>query len=130
MRDTCRVTRAGAGGPVLDHATGQEIAPAPIEVYGPGIGDLEGRCQFTKDRRQPVVVVQGAQPRSESAFRWSAPWHVDVEPGDVIECLSSEWDPTLPGSRFVVRDVEKATLLMKRTASVVLVKPAAELASS
>lgn len=132
MTDTCRITVGQSDPPPgdVDLQTGMLPAPAdPVTVYGPGVGDLLGRCQFSPDR-QANRLQRAAEERRVARYTLSLPATAPVPPdGAVVECLTSAWDPELPGLLFVVDgEPDRSSLLLKRRVRVKREVPAPELA--
>lgn len=125
MTDTCRITRPSTAEPVFDHDLGRHVPAPPDVVYGPGVVDMVGRCQVSPDRRQDRVAEMGGDKRRLSHYTLSLPAGAEPAEGDTVELLSSATDPTLVGRRFTISgEPEHKTLLMKRTAPMVLERTA------
>lgn len=95
MRDTCRITRAGEK--AWDEDSMTYTAGAPVLVY-------EGPCRLLNPYRAPMTASTPGQAQTVQLARLSLPVEDSpgVKEGDVVEYLTSESDPDLPGTEFKV----------------------------
>lgn len=112
--DTWRISKPGAGKPVLDEETGVRTPPAPVVVYeGPG------RLQIRADVNSNVVEVTAGE--KEWAYQTAilgipiaTPTGAIGDPADVhidmtATCVVAAEDPALAGRVFQVRAIMHKT---------------------
>lgn len=94
MKDTCRITRPGPQ--VWDELT-MTYTPSSINVY-------EGKCGLLNPYRAPTTATTPGQAQTVQMARLSLPVanSTGIAEGDIVEYLTSESDPDLPGTEFKV----------------------------
>ena len=94
QRDTCRITRPGPN--VWDEAT-LTYTPSTTPVY-------EGKCRLLNPYRAPTTASSPGQAQTVQLARLSLPvlTSLGIKEGDIVEYLTSESDPDLPGTKFKV----------------------------
>lgn len=94
MRDTCRITRPGPNTWNEDTMT---YTPSKTTVY-------EGKCRLLNPYRAPTTATTPGQAQTVQLARLSLPVETSagIKEGDVVEYLTSESDPDLPGTEFKV----------------------------
>jgi hypothetical protein len=98
MKETVRITRPGTGAGTWNDTTGDHEPAAPTNVYE-GVGQIRaagwiGQDQDTGEREVRLI---------RSQFR--VPHTVDLHENDLLEVLTSENDPLLPGRKYRITDV-------------------------
>lgn len=95
MLDTCRITRAGEK--VWNEDTMTYTTGDPVPVY-------EGCCRLLNPYRAPTEASTPGQAQAVQLARLSLPVEDSpgIREGDVVEYLTSESDPDLPGTHFTV----------------------------
>lgn len=113
MVDTCRITRDPPGyhDDIWDPITGTYVRPD-----GDDLTVYEGKCKFgPMQNRADIPREQGGAPELTRQYQATLPWDAPaVKPGDVFEVLTSERDPQAPGTRFVIINQIKNTMLTAR----------------
>jgi hypothetical protein len=94
MRDTCRISRPGTK--VWDETT-LTYTDSKTSVY-------EGKCGLLNPYRAPTTATTPGQAQAVQMARLSLPvaTSTGVREGDIVEYLTSESDPDLPGTNFTV----------------------------
>jgi hypothetical protein len=113
MDDTCEVSRPAGGATVLDQRSGT-LLPT---VVGPTV--YEGQCMVSASGReaQANTDTTGQQVVAQAfdiSFPLTAP---PLQPGDIVQVLSSRRDDQLVGQRFKVEAVYVKTFAVSRKVS-------------
>lgn len=102
MRDTCRITRPGAGQGPFNPSTGQYDDPPPVTVY-------EGKCRIPSPNGPASTSRNGAADQSFTVgeFPLDLPVEGDgyvagesVAAGQTVTYLTAADNPALPGMVF------------------------------
>jgi hypothetical protein len=97
-RTTVRITRAGAGSPTLDEATGALVQPVPIDVYA-------GKALVNAVNRTERTTIRGSEQETLTDWQVSTPLAAGpFQIGDEVQITANSADPRLVGTRmWVVR---------------------------
>ena len=99
MTDTCRITLAASGKGPFNQSTGSYDPPERILAY-------EGPCRFQIRADINSNVVEPVVAEREWSYQTSSlqlPVEASIKadrPDAVAECLTSRYDPSMPGRRF------------------------------
>jgi hypothetical protein len=105
---TVRITRAGAGTPTLNEATGDLVQPAAVDVYA-------GKAMVNAVNRTERTTIRGGEQETSTGFQVSVP--IAAGPfriGDEVVVQTSGADPHMVGMKLWVVQIPTGSYVSRQ----------------
>lgn len=109
MIDAVTITVESEPTDTIDEATGTVVQTDPVQVYS-------GKAKVKRNRAPPTDQKEGGAQTYVTRVTVGLPHTApDIEVGSIVEVTSSVRDTTLPGRKYVVKEVPGSTFAIQRT---------------